>query len=167
MKGSAIASSVYKDQRDRYSPRFAVDGDWSSRSYNVYTSKIEKMPWLQWNLPNKTRIKGISISNEYGISKFRNNTHKSDLVNFEVRAGMTSLPEGHEGKITINQPCGKIEIRGGEDRVYPVVCDNSILADYVTIQVIDDNAMLQINELEIIIDNDGKLHDKYEKTPFI
>ena len=78
-------------------------------------------------------------------------------MNFEVRAGMTSLPEGHEGKITINQPCGKIEIRGGEDRVYPVVCDNSILADYVTIQVIDDNAMLQINELEIIIDNDGKL----------
>ena len=41
--------------------------------------------------------------------------------------------------------------------MYPVVCDNSILADYVTIQVIDDNAMLQINELEMIIDNDGKL----------
>ena len=109
----------------------------------------------------------MSISNEYGISKFRNNTHKSDLVNFEVRAGLTSLPEAHEGKITINQVCGKIEIRGGEDRVYPVICDNGILADYVTIQVIDDNAMLQINELEIIIDNDGKLSDKNELTHFV
>ena len=151
-----MASSIYKDQRDRYSPRFAVDGEWSTRSYNVYTSKIEKMPWLQWNLPNKTKIKGVSMSNEYGISKFKNNTHKNDLVKFEVRAGLSSLPETHKGKIAINQLCGKIEIRGGEDRVYPVICDKSILADYITIQVIDDNAMLQINELEIIEDTVGK-----------
>ena len=96
------------------------------------------------------------MSNEYGISKFRNNTHKNDLVKFEVRAGLSSLPETHKGKIAINQLCGKIEIRGGEDRVYPVICDKSILADYITIQVIDDNAMLQINELEIIEDTVGK-----------
>ena len=115
------------------------------------------MPWIQWNLQNRTSIKGISISNEYGISKYKNITHKDELVNFEVRAGLTSLPETHSGKIQINQLCGTMEIRGGEDRVYPVICDKSIRADYVTIQVMDDNAMLQINELEIIKDIDGKL----------
>ena len=51
--------------------------------------------------------------------------------------------------------------------MYPVICDNGILADYVTIQVIDDNAMLQINELELIIDNDGKLSDEYDMIQFI
>ena len=96
------------------------------------------------------------MSNEYGISKFRNNTHINDLVKYEVRAGLSSLPEAHTGKIAINQLCGQIEIRGGEDRVYPVICEKSILADYITIQVIDDNALLQINELELIKDTDGK-----------
>ena len=155
-KGSAIASSVFKDQRNRYGPRFSVDGEWSTRSYNIYTSKIEKLPWLQWNLPNRTKVFGVSISNEYGISQFKNNTHKNDLVNFEVRAGLRSIPENYNGKISINELCGTIEIRGGEDRVYPIICNKSILADYITIQMIDDDVMLQINELEVIKDADSK-----------
>ena len=36
---------------------------------------------------------------------------RNDLVNIEVRAGMSSLPENYKGKISINQLCGKIEIR--------------------------------------------------------
>ena len=163
-KGSAIASSVFKDQRNRYGPRFSIDGEWSTRSYNIYTSKVEKLPWLQWNLPNRTNVLGVSISNEYGISKFKNNTHKNDLVNFEVRAGLRSVSEltgvthylNHNAKISINELCGTIEIRGGEDRVYPIICSKSILADYITIQIIDDNAMLQINELEVIKEGDSK-----------
>jgi hypothetical protein len=118
---------------------------------------------LQWNLPNRTKVFGVSISNEYGISQFNNNTHKNDLVNFEVRAGLRSVselsdfsPGIHKGKIAINELCGTIEIRGGEDRVYPIICSKSILADYITIQMIDDNAMLQINELEVIKDADSK-----------
>ena len=153
-----------KDQRNRYGPRFAVDGEWATRSYNVYTSKVEKMPWLQWNLPNRTNVFGISISNEYGISKFKNNTNKNELVNFEVRAGLRSMsdlpdfaPEHYNGKISINELCGRIEIRGGEDRVYPIICSKSILADFITIQMIDDNAMLQINELELIKESKKKI----------
>ena len=155
VKGNAISSSVYKDQSSKYSPRFAIDGLWVTRSYNIYTSKREKLPWLQWHLPNQTLIFGVSLSDEYGISPFDNKTHKDGLINIEVRAGISSLSASYKGKITINKLCARVEVRGGEDRVYPIVCENSILADYITVQVIDDNAILQINELEIIENSEG------------
>ena len=159
VKGSAIASSVHKDQRMRYSPTFAIDGKWATRTYNIFTSKTEKMPWLQWKLPNRTKVAGVSISSEYGISKLHDNTtHKNDLVNYEVRAGLSSLPANYKGRILKNVLCGRIEIRGGEDRVYPIVCDQAIIANYITVQIIDDNAVLQINELEVMDGKDGKCH---------
>ena len=143
----------------RYSPTFAIDGKWATRTYNMYTSKTEKMPWLQWKLPNRTKVAGVSISSEYGISKLHDNTtHKNDLVNYEVRAGLSSLPANYKGRILKNVRCGRIEIRGGEDRVYPIVCDQAIIANYITIQIIDDNAVLQINELEVMDGKDGKCH---------
>ena len=87
-----------------------------------------------------------------------NTTHKNDLVNYEVRAGLSSLPANYKGRILKNVRCGRIEIRGGEDRVYPIVCDQAIIANYITIQIIDDNAVLQINELEVMDGKDGKCH---------
>ena len=163
VKGSAIASSVHKDQRMRYSPTFAIDGKWETRTYNMYTSKKEKMPWLQWKLPNRTKVAGVSISSEYGISKLHDNTtHKNDLVNYEVRAGLSSLPANYKGRILKNVRCGSIEIRGGEDRVYPIVCDQAIIANYITIQIIvasDQN----IRDLVKILNRDG-YHQKPQKV---
>ena len=113
------------------------------------------MPWLQWHLPNQTLVAGLSLSDEYGISPFNNKSHKNDLINIEVRAGSSLIRKDYKGRITLNKLCARIEIRGGEDRVYPIICAKSILADYITIQMMDDNAMLQINELEVIEHSEG------------
>ena len=72
------------------------------------------------------------------------------MVNIEVRAGTTPIPGNYKGPIRKNTLCGKIEVRGGEDRVYTTMCDTSIDADYITVQVMDDDATLYINELEVI-----------------
>ena len=127
------------------------------------------MPWLQWKLPSRTHVVGVSISDVSQSSKFDNKTHKTELVNYEIRAGLSSLPKNHQGEIVLNTLCGRVEIRGGEDRVYPIVCNESILADYLTVQVRDDNAMLKINELEIIKEKkaDGGMMNDLSKRNFL
>ena len=123
----------------------------------MFYSNREKLPWLQWKLPNETTVIGIAISDEYNISPFKNDTAKEDLLNFEVRAGMTSLAPNFRGEINVNSLCGKVEKRGGEDRVYVVQCKEPIQARYVTVQLIDDNTILHINELEIIKASEGMI----------
>ena len=40
--------------------------------------------------------------------------------------------------------------------MYTIMCDKSIQSDYITIQMIDDNVSLRINELEVIENLEGK-----------
>ena len=158
VKGSAIASSIYRDQNRNYGPRFAVDGLWSTKSFQIFNSKIEKLPWLQWNLPNRTDVIGVAISDKWSITTFKNATTHStnDVPNIEVRAGTTPIHGEYKGLITENQFCGRVAVRGGEDRVYTIMCEKSIQSDYITIQMIDDNVSLRINELEVIENLEGK-----------
>ena len=101
---------------------------------------------------------GIAISDRYSITAFKNTTTHSanDLVNIEIRAGITPIHGSYKGLIRANELCGKIEVRGGEDRVYTIMCEKSIQSDYITVQMIDDDVMLYINELEVIDHLEGK-----------
>lgn len=158
VKGSAIASSINRDQNRKYGPGFAIDGLWATKGYNIFTSKVEKLPWLQWKLPNRTHIIGLAISDRYAIAPFKNHTTHStnDLLNIEVRAGALPIYGGYKGIIRSNQLCGRIEVRGGEDRVYTIMCGKSIYTNYITVQLIDDGVALHINELEVIDHLEGK-----------
>ena len=61
-----------------------------------------------------------------------------------------SLAPGFKGKLSANIICGIFAGPGEVGEDYTIVCDEPILADHVTIQILDDMATLQINELRII-----------------
>ena len=108
------------------------------------------MPWLQLRLNNRTNIMGVVIStpnkdgpNSHGGNNFRN---------VEIRAGLEHISSQFRGQLTVNTVCGKFKGPGINRRAYLIVCDENIEADFVTVQILDDNATLSINELEIISD---------------
>ena len=110
------------------------------------------MPWLQWPLGSRTTMIGITISNpNYNTS----NGGGENLRNVEIRAGLGHLGPDFKGKISKNEICGKFEGPGDSRRAYTIMCEKEIVADYVTLQILDDNANLQINELEIITKSEG------------
>ena len=78
------------------------------------------------------------------------------MVSIEIRAGITRIHRSYKGPIRTNKLCGRIEVRGGEDRAYTIMCETSIDADYITVQMMDDDATLYINELEVIDHLEGK-----------
>ena len=107
------------------------------------------MPWLQWHLPAKTKIIGLTISTPYTY------IGGEQLRNVEVRAGATNVDSSLKGRIAVNKLCGKFTGPGANRRAYTIVCENSIPADFITLQTLKNNATLQINELELIT-SEGK-----------
>lgn len=132
---------------DKQGPEFAIDGHWSNSLERMFVSNKENMPWFQWHLPNHEDIIGIYISDVNGYKKFE--------TKIEVRAGINQVDSDFKGKIGINTLCKQMPIFGGEDKVHSVICDKHILAEFVTIQIIDANTTIQINELEIIRNSEG------------
>ena len=61
--GTVLSSSIYRNQKERWGPEFAVDGLWSKANESIFLSKKEDFPWIQWHLPMKTKIIAIVISN--------------------------------------------------------------------------------------------------------
>ena len=146
--GSAISSSIYVDDDEKWGPKNAIDGLWSDTEGLLFRSKIEHMPWIQWHLPNTTNMIGIMISN-------RNRHSDGYLKHVEVRAGTAYVESDFTGKMKINDQCGTLDGPGKDRRVYTIMCKNEIKADYVSVQILDLNSTLQINELEIIHKSEG------------
>ena len=107
------------------------------------------MPWIQWHLPNTTNMIGVMISS-------RNRYTNDQLKHLEIRAGTSFVEKDFTGKMKINELCGTFDGPGKDRRVYTIMCTTDIKADYVTLQILDLNATLQINELEIITKSQGK-----------
>ena len=106
------------------------------------------MPWLQWNLPERTKVAGVTIS----ASRFQGEL----LKNLEVRAGSYALDSSFKGKIGINKLCGKFLGPGANRRSYTILCEEPISADFITIQTLENKTQLQINEVELITTEEGK-----------
>ena len=146
--GDAISSSTFEDDRAKWGPQLAIDGQWSEISRDFFSSKSEDFPWLVWHLSSTTKIIGITVSD-------RNKGSGENLKMVEIRAGKTSVSSRVQGKITDNELCGKFEGPGENNRVYTIMCGNPILAKYISLQILDKNSTLQINELELITDAQG------------
>ena len=114
-----------------------------------FSTAKENYPWFQWHLPNRTQVVGIVLSNTY-------NGKGNLLQNVEIRAGTTPTDIQFNGKITTNKFCGKLDKASNDRRVYTVMCKNDVDADYVTIQIMDKNAKLELNEIEVITKSEGK-----------
>ena len=61
------------------------------------------------------------------------------------------------GKIETNKLCGKLGGATNDRRVYVVMCEDEIDAEYLTIQIMATNAKLELNEVEIITIDEGKV----------
>ena len=107
------------------------------------------MPWIQWHLPKTTQMIGIMISS-------RNRLSAGQLKHLEVRAGTSFVEDNFTGKMRINELCGSFDGPGKNRRVYTIMCKNEIEADYVSLQILDLDSVLEINELEIIPKSQGK-----------
>ena len=107
------------------------------------------MPWLQWHLPEKENVVGITISTPSVGGEL--------LRNMEIRAGTKKLEPGFRGKISENILCGKFTGPGGNRRAYTITCESNILADFITIQMLEENSQLQINELELVTSSTGRI----------
>ena len=151
--GNSIASSVYQNISSKFSSNFAIDGLWpvhkENASLNMFASAREDWPWLEWHLPGPSYVVGVSITDRfYDIG--------DNLENIEIRAGTTSINSMLKGKIVANELCGILKGPGENKRVYTVMCENEILADYITLQRMETNSTLVISEIETITRENGK-----------
>ena len=152
---SITSSSTRQDQEAEFGPQNAIDSHWANDRYNDYksfASKTESMPWIQWRLPNRTNIMGLVVSMPHADGPY--DLGASNFKNVEIRAGLEKIDSKARGPLTANTVCGKFDGPGVNRRAYLIVCDKNIVADFVSVQLLDNNATLSINELEIIKDID-------------
>ena len=141
---NVTSSSVFQSNQILYEAKFAIDGrylddfpDNMKSKAKFFQTNEEDYPWIQWKLPSLTNVKGVTLN--FG----------SSIRDVEVRAGNFSVHPNYRGKIDRNIVCdifnGPSEV--GED--YDLFCGDVILAEYVTIQTLDDKTRLSINEMKI------------------
>ena len=67
----------------------------------------------------------------------------------EVRAGLEGINSTLQGlPITANEVCGKFEGPGNIYKEYKVNCNSTLLASFITVQIMNLSAQLQVNELK-------------------
>ena len=74
---------------------------------------------------------------------------------------MTGINSTYRGAIDVNTICGKYEGPGDSGRTYSINCTKPILANYITVQIMDNSSgTLNINEIRALHDTNvlkGKL----------
>ena len=89
------------------------------------------------------QVRSVTVVNRktWGAVRFKN---------VEVRAGMEQVPSGFSGQqLGINTVCGGFEGPGTDGGVHKIECGSSIPAKYVTLQILEDDGMFNINEVII------------------
>ena len=149
--GKALSSSTYRNQRQDWGPAFAVDGLWSPEKYKIFVSRKEDFPWLQWHLPMKRNISGVTVS-------LSNIGTPLGVRNFEVRVGNEPVRPGMNGNILKNELCGKfVGVDDNDRKVYTIMCERNVFVEYVSIQIVEQDVKLAINEVEIIATSEGNI----------
>ena len=127
-----------------FDPKYAIDGrywddfpDEEKSEAKIFRSTTEDYPWIEWSLPFLTPVKGVNLN--FGGS----------MRDIEIRAGNQTLGPRFEGKIDINIICDIFKGPSEVQEDYKLFCGDTILAKYVTIQILDDQANLDINEMKI------------------
>ena len=141
MFNTAKASSTYL-YIPYYSPRFAIDGKISDIGRHFYHSKREDFPWFQLRIP-EGYVSGVEIV-------ARSDCCGNRLKNIEIRAGMTSVPDGFKGQLTVNTKVGFFPGPASNGQTFIISFDKRVLAKYITLQNIGEDVLLEINEVTIL-----------------
>ena len=81
----------------------------------------------------------------------RRNCCGNRLKNIMVRAGRTRIGDDYSGIITQNTFCGNFTGPGANSGVYVVTCPSPIIANVITIQIVQSgNQTLHLDEVEFI-----------------
>ena len=83
------------------------------------------------------------------------------LQDVEIRAGKNPIKENFKGRLTANELCQNFAGPGETDREHTITCDKPITAEYVTIQILDDRAILALNEIRLETVSHGKMKKLY------
>ena len=149
------SSSVNGNDQSKYGPQLIIDGKYYESAFRFFQSKKEDYPWVQWRLPWAVNVSGITIAIPGLLCP--NCAESFQMV--EVRAGKMALDPDYQGRIGINKKCGTFKGPGKSKGQYKISCDDdaTILADFVTIQILDDNIVLGIDEIKIETGMQGKV----------
>ena len=156
------SSSVFDNDHDRFGPQRAVVGTYHTFLGPYFKSKKENFPWFQWKLPRKVIISGVTLVGRECPSGAKSDQDDCPLLrNLEIRAGKSFIDSKFSGLITINSLCGNFKGPGEDGGVYTINCDTAIVSDVITIQLKDDNSILQIKSISIQQPSNGKLSKLY------
>ena len=144
------SSSVFENDTKRWGPDFVLDGVISHSVKNIFHSELEDYPWLQWHLPRQVKVLGITLTT-------RSDCCGERLQDVEIRAGKNSVENSFKGRIKVNELCQNFAGPGETDKEHTIICDKPISAEYVTIQILDDRAILALNEIRLETVSHGKM----------
>ena len=144
---TAIASSVYANNFAVYGPELATDGKISANHAHFFHSSTEDYPWLQIKLATPQEVSKLKIVNRQDCCGDR-------LKNIEIRAGVSPVPNGFKGLLTVNEKVGLFSGPGADGQTYTINFDAATTAMYVTLQRRDRSSVLQVNE--VTVSNEGK-----------
>ena len=83
------------------------------------------------------------------------------LRDIEVRAGSSFVDGEFSGIITTNKICGSFKGPGHEGGIYTIKCTSNIIADVITVQLKDDDSLLQISSMHVEKGKTGKWLEKH------
>ena len=154
---------MFENNTKFWGPEFVIDGVISHNVKSVFHSELEDYPWLQWRLPRQVKLRGITITTRYDCCGDR-------LRDVEIRAGKMATKDGYKGPLKLNELCGKFPGPGETGKEHTITCGQTITSDYITIQILDDRAILALNEIRLETVSHGKalvlldIYFKAEKT---
>ena len=138
-----LPSSVHDDNKDTWGSQFSIDGLLSTTIIHYFHSKIENYPWLQIELSAPTEVSNVKIINRKDCCYDR-------FKNVEIRAGMNDVSAGTSNQLlAINTVCATFEGPPSTNEDINLRCGAPILAKFITIQLKDEDSILQINEFKI------------------
>ena len=133
-----------------YEPQLAIDGKISTNNSGFYQSaepedpNYKPFPWFQIQILRSPQVvTGLVIVNRY-------NTGGDRLKDVEIRAGLDPVPNGFTGLLTVNKQVASFAGPGVAGETYFINFDSPIYAEYVTIQITDNNGILQLNEVTLV-----------------
>ena len=152
------SSSIYENDQDRRGPQNVISGSYFSFIGPFFQSKKEDYPWIQWKLPRKINITKVTLMSR-DCSTFSQGVDCQVLRLIEIRAGDSPIEADFSGRILTNKLCGTFIGPGETGGEYTIECKEPILSDVITIQLKDDNSILQLNQIKIEKDNKGELRN--------
>ena len=86
------------------------------------------------------------------------------LRNIEIRAGLSPVPSGFKGLLTVNEKVGLFPGPGQKGKTYNINFAAATSALYVTLQITDKASILNLNEVTVVAE--GKKSQSRIYSPF-